>query len=194
MIVTEISRSQCLGASFNATGTKQRCVLAPVLLSVLFSVMFHLTFRNSYASATFQFCTGGSLLNMKGQNFRPQKYYQGIDPAWLSVCWWWCIGFSHISENSRNTRKVCCSGSFIWTDFQHQENWRFILTNARGRTYSDLTVMINSKLLKWIRLLEYPGSTVNFKSPPDNEINVKVCKSTSAFGRLAHCLLDEHDC
>ena len=67
-------------------GTKQRCVLAPLLFSIYFAMMLLVAFQNCNIGVPIQFRTDGSVINLRRLQAQTKVQCQIIDTVGSKSC------------------------------------------------------------------------------------------------------------
>ena len=192
--------SVCSGGDNSETfpvsnGTKQGCVLAPVLFALFFSVMLKHAFSDFDKGISFQFRTSGGLLNLTGQSFRAKKKTRLEllrDFLFADDCALIAHSVEEMQEIVDKFSKAASAFgltiSIKKTVLMHQPKPK---TPPVGINSSD--IKINGVSLENVSKFCYLGGTVNSHATLDDEINTRIAKASQAFGRLKHRLWEEHD-
>lgn len=166
-------------------GTKQGCVLAPTLFSIYFSLMLFIAFKDSPSSDGVQIKSRldrGLCCANTGHFNAPTKVTLSTirdllfaDDCALAACdlevlQRLCDRFSTAS------RRFGLTISIKKTESLYQP--------AIGNLYMPQKVLVEGKSVNAVETFKYLGSIVSNDARADSEINARIARATSAYGRL----------
>ena len=165
------------------TGTKQGCIIAPTLFSIFFSMMLHVAFKDTSDGLTIKSRFDLNLTSIVTSHFNAKNrvFLSTIrELLFADDC-------ALAAESEEALQRLCdCFSSAARrfgltisikkTEVLHQP--------ARGNAYTPPAIFIEGTQLKAVELFKYLGSLVSSNATHDAEINARIAKATSAFGRL----------
>jgi hypothetical protein len=180
-----LARVQDEGESSNAfpvtNGVKQGCVLAPTLFSLMFSAMLTDAFQDCDDGINLRYRTDGKLFNTRRLQAKTKVHVEiirdllfaddcalnaGTEPAMQ-------LSMDHLSSACNNFGLTI---SIKKTEVLHQP--------APGKAYVAPTIIVNNEELNVVDRFTYLGSTLSQAVHIDDEINTRIARASSAFGRL----------
>ena len=162
-------------------GVKQGCVLAPTLFSMLFSAMLTDAFRNENVGIEFRSRTDGGFY--KPQRLRTQsKVMLDIlrDLLFADDCAL-CASTEGNMQRMVDLFAEACANFGLTISIKKTE---VMFQPAPGEPYIEPVITINGQKLEVTKKFPYLGSVMSDSATIDDEINLRVSRASSSFGRL----------
>ena len=172
-------------------GTKQGCVLAPILFALYFAVMLKTALDNQNFGVPVCFRTTGGLFNIRRFTAKTKTSLENIcDLLFADDCALVSHSVSELQTIVDSFSKACktfgLTISVKKTEVVHQ--------SAPNSTEDHpCSIKVDNKLLKVPNKFCYLGSTITNKATLDDEIKVRLSKASSAFGKFQQRLWKSHD-
>ena len=180
---------------FNVTnGTKQGCVMAPVLFALFFSVMLKYAFADVDSGVELKFRTSGGLFNQqrfKAKTLLRQAIIRDLlfaDDAAL------CATSREKVQLLVDKFSAACKAfgltiSIKKTEVIHQprptpKQVHGVKQRPPVHNFPEFPIKVDGKDLKYVKSFTYLGSKVNWNASLDDKIINRVAKATSSFGKL----------
>lgn len=163
-------------------GVKQGCVLAPTLFSMMFSAMLSDAFCNDEeTNIKIRFRTDGKLFNLRRLQAKTKVEEDSLrDFLFADDC-----ALNAATEDKMQQSMNCFSNacknfgltiSTKKTEVLHQP--------APQKPYVEPVITVEGEPLKTVDKFTYLGSTLSRSVNIDDEVELRIAKSSSAFGRL----------
>ena len=162
-------------------GVKQGCVLAPTLFSMMFSAMLTDAFDNSTPGICIRYRTDGRLYNLRRlQAVTKVKETVLRDFLFADDCSLNAGNEQEMQQMVDLFSKACdnfgLTISIKKTEVMHQP--------APGNQYKEPLVAVKGQKLQAVDRFTYLGSTLSRTVNIDEEVNTRIFKASTAFGRL----------
>jgi len=162
-------------------GVKQGCVLAPTLFSMVFTAMLIDAFHDSEAGISIRYRMDGSLFNLRRlQAITKVKETVLRDFLFADDCALNAGSESEMQSSMDSFSEACdnfgLTISTKKTEVMHQPK--------PHELYQEPTILVNGQKLQAVDQFTYLGSTLSRVVNIDAEVNNRIAKASSAFGRL----------
>ena len=162
-------------------GVKQGCVLAPTLFSLMFSAMLTEAFRDEDVGVNLKYRTDGKLFNLRRLQAKTKVMTDIIrDLLFADDC-----ALNAVSEadmqRSVNLFSSACTNFGLTINTKKTE---VLHQPAPGRPYVEPNITVNGQRLNTVHRFTYLGSTLSQNVTIDDEVNVRIARASSTFGRL----------
>ena len=163
-------------------GVKQGCVLAPTLFSMVFAAMLSDAFSdNDMSSIKIRFRTDGKLFNHRNLHAITKVGEDSVcDLLFADDCALNAATKDHMQQNMNSFSTACnnfgLTISTKKTEVLHQP--------APHKTYVEPAITTGGETLKDVDKFTYLGSTLSRFVNIDEEVDTRIAKASSVFGRL----------
>ena len=163
-------------------GVKQGCTFAPTFFSIMFSAMLSDAFRDSNLGISLTYRTDGSIFNIRRLQAKTKVSETTVnDLLFADDCALNSISETNMQESVDKFANACDSFGLTIstkkTEVLHQP--------APGKPYHEPNIQVNGERLKAVDKFTYLGSTLSRNVTIDDEVQCRLAKASSAFGRLS---------
>jgi Reverse transcriptase (RNA-dependent DNA polymerase) len=174
--------------SFRVThGTKQGCVLAPLLFSIFFSMMLLVAFKDCDFGVPIQFRTDGNVFNLRRLQAHTKVFSAVIrDLLFADDCA--LIAHSQDSAQQLFDRFACAARRFGITISLNKAEVMFQPSSRQTAP----AIKAGDTVLKVVDKFCCLGSVLSSDASIDDDISARQAKASAAYGRLTKRLWNDH--
>ena len=164
-----------------SNGVKQGCVLAPTLFSLMFSAMLNDAFCAERVGVDISYRTDGQLFNPRRLKAKTKTKPDTIlDLLFADDCAL-NAGSEADLQRSVSNFSLACSNYGLTISTKKTE---VLYQPAPGKPYVEPNILINGQKINAVNRFTYLGSTLSQDATIDHEVNLRISKASSTFGRL----------
>ena len=165
-----------------SNGVKQGCVLAPTLLSLMFSAMLTDAFADTDIGIGIRHRMDGSVFSLRRLKAITKVKTNTInDFLFADDCALNSISEDDMQQNVDKFAEACTNFSLMISI----KKTEVMLQPATGKTYIEPSITINGRCLKAVNKFIHLGNTLSRNVVIDDEVDARLAKANSAFGRLS---------
>ena len=165
------------------SGTKQGCIIAPILFSIFFSMMLKIAFKDAKDGLNIKSRFNVSLTSLQPWHFKAKK---GVLPFMIRELLF-ADDCALAADSADALQRLCDCFSSAARRFGLTisiKKTEVLYQPARGNADVPPAIFIEGTQLKAVELFKYLGSIVSSDASHDAEIAARIAKANSAFGRL----------
>ena len=168
--------------SFPVTNeVKQDCVLAPTLFSMVFAAMLHDASQDNDDGIQLKYRTDGGVFNLRRLKAKTKVKVATLrELLFADDCALNSNTEAEMQQCVNHFSRDCDNFGFTIST----KNTEFVHQPAPRKMYHEPHIFVNDEPLKATDSFTYPGSTLPREANIDVEVNNRLSKANSAFGRL----------
>ncbi|KAI8491883.1 hypothetical protein Bbelb_302560 [Branchiostoma belcheri] len=168
-------------------GVKQGCVLAPTLFSIVFTAMLTDAFHGTKEGIDIKYRTDGKLLNQRRLlALTKVKHTVLKDFLFADDCALNATSGQDMQVSTDRFSGACDNFGLIISTKKTE-----VLYQPRpGKPYKEPCVTVHGQVLNPVDKFTYLGSTMSRQANIDEEVNGRISKASSVFGRLRRNVWD----
>ena len=162
-------------------GVKQGCVLAPTLFSLMFSAMLMDAFKDSDVGIKLRYRLDGKLFNLKRLQAKTKTRIESIrDFLFADDCA--LIASTELDmQHSVNLFSAACTNFGLTISTKKTE---VLYQPTSSSDQNEPSISANGLKLSNVNRFTYLGSTLSQEVHIDDEVNTRIARASSSFGRL----------
>jgi hypothetical protein len=177
-------------APFTITsGTKQGCVLAPLLFSIFLSMMLLVAFKDCDLGVPIQFRTDGSIFNLRRLQARTKVFSAVVRDLLFADD---CALVAHSQDSAQQLFDRFASSARRFGLTVSLKKTEVMLQPLNRKTCSVPSIRAGDTVLKAVDRFCYLGSVLSSVANIDNDVSARLAKASAAFGRLTKRLWNDH--
>ena len=181
-------QSECFDVT---NGTKQGCVLAPVLFALYFSVMLEIAFQDSEEGVSIEYRTSGGVFKQSRMNAKTKTVFQLVrDLLFADDC---ALLTNSLADMQRLVDRFSAATKAFGLTISIKKTELLFQPRPNHQPPEPPSIFVDGKPLKTVSFFVYLGSTVTSDARLDKEIVTRLGKASGAFGALYPRLWNSHD-
>ena len=166
-------------------GTKQGCVLAPILFNLFYAAMMTDALNDNEAGVKLTYRLDGGIFNLRRLQAKTKvKDVLSSDFLYADDC---CLVAHTLADAQHVTDRFARSASRFGLSINVKKTEVMIQSASVNGSHSD-TVYIDNSPLSTVNNFCYLGSSLSNDATIDHEISQRISKASASFGRLTHRL------
>lgn len=188
-MMAQVTENGQTSAQFSVTsGTKQGCVLAPLLFSIFFSAMLHVAFAECQVGIPIDYRTDGGVFNIRRMQAKTKILSMIIrDLLFADDC---ALAAHNHTDMQEMVNRFSSAATRFGLKISHKKTVTLHQPYETDNTIPP--VLIDNNPLESVSKFSYLGSTLQTDISIDNDIITRLAKAGSAFGSLTSRLWNEH--
>lgn len=179
-----------VSAPFRVThGTKQGCVLAPLLFSIFFSMMLLVAFKDCNIGVPIHFRTDGNVFNLSRLRARTKVHAAVIRDLLFADD---CALTAHSQDMAQQLFDRFANAAQRFGLTVSLKKTEVLFQPADRGTHTAPTIKAGVTVLKSVDRFCYLGSVLSTSAMIDDDVSARLAKASAAFGRLTKRLWNNH--
>ena len=182
----QVSDNGATSDSFSVTnGTKQGCVLAPLLFSIYFSMMLIVAFQDCEIGIPVQFRTDGNIFNLRRLQAKTKVHTTVIRDLLFADD---CALMAHTQQDAQQLIDRFATAAHRFGLSVNLKKTEVLHQSCPISNSSNASITCSQVPLKTVDKFCYLARNASL----DSEISARLAKASTAFGRLQQRLWKEH--
>jgi hypothetical protein len=179
-----------MSALFNITnGTKQGCVLAPLLFCIFFSMMLLVAFKDCDVGIPVRFRTDGGIFNLRRLQARTKTFAATIRDLLYADD---CALMAHTQADVQHLFSLFLNAATRFGLTVSLKKTEVMFQPVNRSTCTSPIIMAGETPLPVVDSFCYLGSILSSDANVDDDISSRIAQASQSFGRLSRRLWNNH--